>query len=136
VVISFLLFVEFCVAWGSVFYEVTVVARWKYKVAEYRGTGDFRYTRFRYPRFRISAVLFQCHEEHQYPIRGHGRSCRADSLSCARSFTDSPHHFDFGNYKSKPLMLHHSENARAYYTFPILRVFDIRDDSQERNPRV
>jgi hypothetical protein len=27
-------------------------------------------TRFRYPRFRLSAVLFQCHEEHQYPIRG------------------------------------------------------------------
>jgi hypothetical protein len=32
--------------------------------------GDSRYTRFRYPRFRISAVLFQFCEEHQYPIRG------------------------------------------------------------------
>jgi hypothetical protein len=28
------------------------------------------YTRFRYPRFRISGVLFKYHEEHQYPIRG------------------------------------------------------------------
>jgi hypothetical protein len=28
-------------------------------------TDDSRYTRF-----RISAVLFQCHEKHQYPIRG------------------------------------------------------------------
>jgi hypothetical protein len=29
-----------------------------------------RYTRFRYPRFRISAVLFQCQVEHQCSIRG------------------------------------------------------------------
>jgi hypothetical protein len=29
-----------------------------------------RYMRFRYPRFRISAVLFQFYEKHQYPIRG------------------------------------------------------------------
>jgi hypothetical protein len=28
-------------------------------------TGDSRYTRFRYPRFRITAVLFQYYEEHQ-----------------------------------------------------------------------
>jgi hypothetical protein len=27
-------------------------------------------TRFRYPHFRISAVLFQCYERHQYPNRG------------------------------------------------------------------
>jgi hypothetical protein len=45
-------------------------------------TGDSRYMRFRYPLFRISVVLFQYHE-HQYPIRGCGRSCRADPLSCA-----------------------------------------------------
>jgi hypothetical protein len=32
--------------------------------------GDSRYTCFRYPRFRISAVLFQYCEEHQYPILG------------------------------------------------------------------
>jgi hypothetical protein len=31
-------------------------------------TSLFRYTHFRYPRFCISAVLFQYHEEHQYPI--------------------------------------------------------------------
>jgi hypothetical protein len=28
------------------------------------------YTRFLYPRFRLFAALFQCHEEHQYAIRG------------------------------------------------------------------
>jgi hypothetical protein len=33
-------------------------------------TVDSRYTLFRYPRFRISAVLFQYYEENQYPIRG------------------------------------------------------------------
>jgi hypothetical protein len=33
---------------------------------------------------------------------GHSRSCRADALSCARSFTDSPHHFDSGDYKLRP----------------------------------
>jgi hypothetical protein len=33
-------------------------------------TGDSHYTRFRFPRFRISAVLFQHYEKHQYPIRG------------------------------------------------------------------
>jgi hypothetical protein len=31
--------------------------------------GDSHYTPFRHPRFRISAVLFQYHEEHQYPTR-------------------------------------------------------------------
>lgn len=31
-----------------------------------KSTGDFRYTRF-----RLTAVLFQCYVEHQYPIRGH-----------------------------------------------------------------
>jgi hypothetical protein len=33
-------------------------------------TGDSHYTRFRCPRFCISAFLFQCYKEHQYPIRG------------------------------------------------------------------
>jgi hypothetical protein len=32
--------------------------------------GDPIYTRFCKPRFRISVVLFQCHKEHKYPIRG------------------------------------------------------------------
>jgi hypothetical protein len=39
-------------------------------------TGESRYTRFCYPSFRISAVSFQYHEEHQYLIHGHVRSCR------------------------------------------------------------
>jgi hypothetical protein len=70
-------------------------------------TGDSRYMRF-----RISAVLFQYHEEHQYPIRGHGRRCTGP-LSCARSFTDSPNLFDSGDCKVWPLMVYHSENPRA-----------------------
>jgi hypothetical protein len=82
--------------------------------------------RFRYPRFTISAVLFQYHEEHQYPIRGHGRSYRSGPLRCARSFTDSPHHFDSECYKLRPLIAYHSENERAFYTSPVLRVFDVR----------
>jgi hypothetical protein len=86
--------------------------------------------------FSLSAWLFQYHEEHQYPIRGHGRSCRAGPLSCARSFTYSPHHFDSGDYKFRPLMVFHPENALACCTFPVLRLFDINDDTQERNPRV
>jgi hypothetical protein len=80
-------------------------------------TGDSRYTRFRSSRFHISAILFQYHEEHQYPIRGHGRSCRAGLLSCARSSTDSPHHFDSGDYKLRPVMVLHLENPRECYTF-------------------
>jgi hypothetical protein len=35
-----------------------------------RVTGDSRYTRFSYPRFHISAVLFQFYEKHAYPIHG------------------------------------------------------------------
>jgi hypothetical protein len=92
--------------------------------------------RFRYPPFRISVVLFQYHEEYQYPIRGHGRTCHAAPLSCASSFTDSPQHFDSWYYKLTPLMTYHSQNPRTCYTFPVLRVFDIRGDSQERNLRV
>jgi hypothetical protein len=79
---------------------------------------------------------FECHEEHQYSIRGHDNSCRASAQSCARSFTDSPHHFDSWDYKLRPLMVHHSENTRACYTFPVLRGLNIRGDLQERNPRV
>jgi hypothetical protein len=35
-----------------------------------RYRGESRYTWFRCPHFRISVVLFQYHEEHQYPSRG------------------------------------------------------------------
>jgi hypothetical protein len=68
--------------------------------------------------FRTSAVLFQYHEEHQYPIRGHGRNCRAGPLSYARSFTNSPHHFHSGDYKLRPLMVYHTKNIRASIRFP------------------
>jgi hypothetical protein len=79
------------------------------------------------------AVLFQYHE-HQYPIRGHGRSCHAGPLSCARSFTDLPHHFDSRDYKLRPLMPYHSENTRACCTFPLY--VPIRRNSPPRIPTV
>jgi hypothetical protein len=31
-------------------------------------TGGYHYARFRYQRFRVSAVLFHNYKEHQYPI--------------------------------------------------------------------
>jgi hypothetical protein len=36
------------------------------------GTGDSHYIFFHYRHFCMSAVLFQCHEEHQCPIHSHG----------------------------------------------------------------
>jgi hypothetical protein len=94
------------------------------------------YMRFHYPRLCISAVSFQYHEEHQYPICSHSRSYRAGPLSCEHSFTDSPHHFDSKDYKLRPLMVHHSENPWTCYMFPVLCVFDIHSDLQECNPCV
>jgi hypothetical protein len=38
-------------------------------------------------------------------------------LSCARSSTDSPRHFESGDYKLRPLMVYHSENPRAFIRF-------------------
>jgi hypothetical protein len=83
------------------------------------------------PRFRICTVLFQYHKQHQYPISGHGISCRAGPLSCARSFTDSPHHFESGDYKLKPLMVYHSENLRAFICFPFYAAI-----SRNATPRI
>jgi hypothetical protein len=81
--------------------------------------------RFSYPRFRMSAVLFQYHEEHQNRIRGQVRSCRGGPLSCARSFTDSPHHFDSADYKKKGLSwcitqkIHRHVKRFSFYAFSI-----------------
>jgi hypothetical protein len=97
-------------------YEVSIsLLRIQYRLLY---SGESRYTRFRYSPFRISALLFQYYDEHQYPIRGHGRSCRACPMSCARSCTDSPHHFDSGYYKLRPDMEYHSENSRAFIRLP------------------
>jgi hypothetical protein len=51
---------------------------------------------------------------------------RAGPLSCASSFTDSPHHFDSGDYKLRPVMVYHSENQRACYTIPVLFLYTRR----------
>jgi hypothetical protein len=75
-------------------------------------------TRFRYPCFRISALLFQCHDEHKFPIRGHGRTHRKGRLSCARTFAHSPHHSDSGDYRLIPLMVNNSEIHRHVTRFP------------------
>jgi hypothetical protein len=58
--------------------------RWKLQLH----TNDCRCTCSHYFCFRLSAVLFQCHEEHQCPT-----SCRPCPLSCARSFPYSSLHF-------------------------------------------
>lgn len=42
---------------------------------------------FAYPQFRLNS----CRVSLSYC--GHGRSCRACAVSCARSLSDSPHHF-------------------------------------------
>jgi hypothetical protein len=91
---------------------------------------------FCYLHFCISTVLFQYHEEHQYPIRGHGRIGCTGPLTCMRSFTDLPHHFDSGDYKLRPLMMYHSENPQTCYIFPALSVFTIHGDVQEHNLHV
>jgi hypothetical protein len=87
-------------------------------------TRDFRYTRF-----RISAVLFQYHQDLRFRIRGHATSCRWGPLRCARSFTDSPRHFASGDYKLTPLMMSHGK-----VVFPVLRVFDKSGYSNNRVP--
>jgi hypothetical protein len=96
-----------------------------YSTTKKQITSDTCYTLLCYPHWSISTVLFQYHEEHQYPIRGNGRSCCAGPLSCVHSFTGSPHHCDSANYKWRPLMVCQSQNPRACDTFPILHVFNI-----------
>jgi hypothetical protein len=100
-------------------------------------TGDSRYTRLRHPRFHTCVVLFQYHEEHnKYPIRENGRSCHAGPLSCARSFTESPHHCDSGDYKLRLLMVFHSENLWALYVSRFSRFRYMRWFIGTRLPRV
>jgi hypothetical protein len=81
-------------------------------------TGDSRYTRLRYPPFRVFMVLFRIHEEHQYPIRGYGRRCRAGSPTCSNySLRLSENlcwgllyklldELDFASYRLKTSILH------------------------------
>lgn len=47
------------------------------------------YTRFFFPLFNTTPVLFQYHEKYKYPIREHGRNCRGGQLSFTRIFSDS-----------------------------------------------
>jgi hypothetical protein len=69
-------------------------------------------------------ILYQYHENHQYPIRGHDKGCHAEPLNC------SPQHFHSADYKLRLLMVHHSENPWAFYVLPFV---DIRGDLQESN---
>jgi hypothetical protein len=41
-----------------------------------------------------TAVIFQCYGQHECPIIGHSKRCRAGSLSCAGNILESPHHSD------------------------------------------
>jgi hypothetical protein len=91
-----------------------------------------------YTRLCISAFVFECREEHQCPIRGHGRSCSSGPLKCARSFTDSLHHFDSGNYKSRPYVVYHSENPPelnvSRFTSFLLRYAALRREATSTYP--
>jgi hypothetical protein len=96
----------------------------------FSNTGDSRYTRFRYPSFRISTVLFQCYEEHQYPVRGQ----ILNPITCVKL---SP---GLSEYVIQMISLA-SKNSGARLTskwrllyFLVLRVFVTRWDSQECNP--
>jgi hypothetical protein len=48
---------------------------------KYSHVNDSRYMRFCYPRFHISAALFQCHEEYQCAVCGHDKTCLAYPVS-------------------------------------------------------
>jgi hypothetical protein len=57
-------------------------------------TGHSSCTHFRYSRFCILAVLFQCHEKHQCLMCRHGINCCICPASCVHSCPNLPHHFD------------------------------------------
>lgn len=57
-------------------------------------TGDSSHTHFLYSRFRIPAVLFQCHEKHQSLICRHVINCCTCPVSCVCSFPGLCCHFD------------------------------------------
>jgi hypothetical protein len=91
-------------------------------------TGDSRYTRFRYPRSYFSTmrsinILSAATVE---------AVSQAHWVALAVSLTRPT--FDYRDYKLRPLLVYHSENQRVCYAFPVLRVFDVRGDSQERKP--
>jgi hypothetical protein len=88
-------------------------------------TGDSRYTRFCYQRFRISAVLFQQHEEHQYTTRG--------QILKRRTFSRLIRECD-ADVKISIKQFWRQFNTKM--AIPVLRVFVTSGDSQEHNPRV
>jgi hypothetical protein len=97
---------------------------WTLSIIRYseKNIGDSRCMHFRYLCFCISAVLFHYHGKHQYPIRGHSKSCCAGPLSCAHSFADSPHHFEGLSYWTTQKIHRH------------LYIFNICSNLHERNP--
>jgi hypothetical protein len=56
-------------------------------------------------------------------------AAHAHKVARAVSLT-RPTIFDSGHYKLRPLMVYQLENPRACYTFPVLRVFDVRGRTQ------
>lgn len=105
----------------------TKVARKPYLLYDYIHNSWFTYCvypLFTYPRFYL------CHDEPHFPIRRRNRSCRAASLSCARSFPNSFHHF--GTFTPFPI----SSCSLFVLAFPILPPVNIHGDFQVCNPRV
>lgn len=87
-------------------------------------TGESRYTSFRYARFYFSIVRcisILSTATARATAQAHCRAC---------SFAHSPHHFDSGIYKLRPLIVHYSNDSSTFSAFP---VSGIRGSSQERN---
>jgi hypothetical protein len=95
------------------------------------------------------AVLFQCHERHQYPISGQGRCYYAYKAARAASLMH-PHHFESCNHILRSLTVNHLENTREFvrflfYVFSMyIYIYTLRSDTYtyvyvhvyERNPCV
>jgi hypothetical protein len=64
------------------------------------------------------------------------RSYRAGPLSCARSFTDSPHHFDSMDYRLRPVLVNHSENTRIFIRFPFYAFSIYAAIRRDATPRI
>jgi hypothetical protein len=92
-------------------------------------TGASCYMHFCHLNFHISASLFQYHEEHQYPIHSHSRSCCAGSLNCTHSFTHIPHPFESRDYKLRPVIAYHCDNPETCYIFAVLCIFSMCSNS-------
>jgi hypothetical protein len=117
---------KFCHSYGGIWFFPLKVLRAEYKNMHCRWFSLYMLLLFAFSPFH-SFISVSWEASIYYPLH-------AGPLSCACSFTDSLHHFDSGDYKLRPLMVHHSEILQACYTSPFSRVFDIHSDSRNVTP--